>query len=323
MTRVTRAMMVLAVCGALLLAGCSGAGVPTAQVQQQPVQSFAANHLAAVVLAKGWLAALRSSPELGNGCEPDGDWEVTEDGYFHVWGTNSDCSTYDFVDRGDAGQGTWVLADGRVVDVSWEILEETWDIIRERIVKQFDDGTRMELVATTDFTDGLVSTFEGALTLADGRTMNFVAVQRANDEETVTLVLPDGSSCAYTMPLTTVGFDEFVADYEGGIDGVYTAPDGREVAFNASGTADRLNTWQVQGDGLSGEFTIGEKFGGDGVITRDGEIVAALNWQASGSATIDLLLAGTAEITPSGAALDFAVDRWIDNAAGMGPMPVY
>lgn len=323
MARTVQVSAILVLCGALLLGGCSGAGVSTAEVRYAAVQSFAADHLAALVLVKGWLGALRSDPEVGNGCVSEGDFEVLPDGRFHMWGTNSDCSTYDVVIEGSGGEGTWVLSDGREVQMAWEVVEETFDVVREHIVKEFWDGARMEFMATTDFRAPITITREGTLTLTDGRAMNFVSEQTADTEEIVRLSLPDGSACAYTMPLRSEGVDQFRPGYQDGVDGVYTASSGEHLDFSASGEADGLDEWRVEADGLRGVFTLGEQYSGDGTITRDEEIVAALGWRTPASGTLALLTADSAEVTPSGAALDFAVDRWITSSAALGPMPMY
>ena len=110
MTRLMQITMILGVCGAMLLGGCSGAGISSAGVRQEGLQTFAADQLATLVLVKGWLAALRSNPVVGGDCIPELDSEITPDGFFHVWGTNSDCSTYDFIDRGGLGEGTWAVS---------------------------------------------------------------------------------------------------------------------------------------------------------------------------------------------------------------------
>jgi hypothetical protein len=307
----------------VVLSGCSGAGVSTASLRHQEVQTFAADHLAALVLVKGWLSALRSYPTDGGECTPDGNFEPMPDGSFHVWGTNSDCSTYDFIDRSGRGDGTWILADGREVGVIWEALEQGPTGSRERVVREFWDGARMEFVVTWEFLESIRVTREGTLTLADGPSMGFVATQISRVGETVVLQLPDGSSCSYRVPLRGEGADGFVPVNEEGVEGLYIAPDGWACEFEARGDADGLNEWEVSADGLRGEFTLGENYSGEGAISRDGRIVGALSWTPSASGSLDLLLAGSAEVGPAGAALDFAVDRWIDNAAALGPMPMY
>lgn len=324
MARLMRMTMVWIVCAAVLLGGCSGAGLSTSSVRQQGLRTFSADHLAAVVLVKGWLsAALRSYPMEEARCVPDGDFEPAPEGGVHVWGTNSDCSTYDFIDRGGVGEGTWVLADGRRVDVSWETLQQGFTITRERIVRRFWDGARMEFVATWEFSANTAVEREGTLTLADGRTMDFTATQVSRVEEIVSMALPDGSACEYRVPLKCEGIDEFIPVYEDGVEGTYTAPDGRVHHFTVTGDEVGLNEWEVTADGLLGEFTIGEQYAGDGTISRDGQLASALTWTTPASATIHLLLGGSAEVGPGGAALDFAVDRWISNRAGLGPMPVF
>ena len=75
--------------------------------------------------------------------------------------------------------------------------------------------------------------------------------------------------------------------------------------------------------GIEGTFTLDEGFAGIGRLERDGHLAAAFRWQSGGAGVLDILGAGSAEITPSGAACDFQVDRWIATVAAMGPAPTY
>ncbi len=75
--------------------------------------------------------------------------------------------------------------------------------------------------------------------------------------------------------------------------------------------------------GAQGTFALGEDFEGTGRLERDGQVAGALRWQPNGDGTLDVVGAGSAEVTPSAAARDFQVDRWIATIAAMGPMPIY
>lgn len=324
MARAIQVLMVPAAIFALLLAGCSGAGVPTVELRGGDVQEFAADNLAALVLVKGWLTALRAEPELGGPCEPEFQWEILPDGSLRLWGTNRDCSRYDFVDTGGGGEGTWVLSDGREVWMRWEIVEDTGATLLESIEKVFWDGARMQYTALHEVGAARVTTTrEGTLTLPDTRTMEFTAVQVGDRRETVSVSLPDGSRCGYELPLGNVGLDHFVPLYDRGLEGSYVSPSGVEHTFTATGDADGLTRWIAQGDRIRGQFTIDDRYAGQGMIRQDGDVAASLDWDSPAQGNLALVLAGSAEVGPSGAALDFAVDRWIQSSVALGPTPMY
>jgi len=310
---------------ALIAAGCSGAGISAAEVRGGDIDTLAADHLAAVMLVRSWLRALHTQPSSDDACEPGNHWERLPDGSLRIWGTNSDCSTYEYITQPDGtGAGTLTFADGATITETLGATEWDGDIATREITKEFGDGFRMEYTWAADYSGvWLTVTWEGDAALPDGRALHFSVTQRGNDREDITLELPDGSRCEFEVPLHAPGADQFAPDYAGEITGGYVGPDGQRQDLALGGGDGRWVTWRTAADGIVGEFTIDADYAGDGQISQDGQLAGALRWDAGGVGTLDLLLAGSAEVGPSGAALDFQIDRWIATVATLGPMPIY
>jgi len=314
-----------AIVAASIAAGCSGAGISATEARGGDIDALAADHLTAVVLVRSWLNALHTKPGEDDGCEQEYHSERLPGGSTRIWGTNSDCSTYEYTVLPDgSGQGALTLADGTAIAETWGIVVWDGNIATRDITKEFGDGFRLDYAWTGDYSRAwLTVTWEGDAILPDGRAAEFAVVQRGGDREEVTLDLPDGARCDFRVPLTLEGTDQFVPDYTRQITGHYVSAAGQRHDFTLDGWDGRWVTWQMAADGIAGEFTIGEDYAGDGQVSQDGRLAGALRWDADGAGVLELLLAGAAEVGPSGAALDFQIDRWIATVALLGPMPMY
>lgn len=314
-----------AIAGALVLGGCSGAGVSAFDASGGSLQTLAADHLAALVLVRSWLVALHSHPQSGS--TATFTQENLPDGSTRFVGTNSDGSTFDYILRPDnSGEGTWWLGPDRPIVSAWGPLLQQGAVYTQEFTQTFWDGMALHQTIVTDFTDptAMVITYTGSATLGDGRAMDFTVVQRAREHEDITLELPDGSTCEYRVPLTFRDFSSWEPDYSREAAGHYVSPTGERQDFTLTGRGSRWVRWDlVAPDGTTAQFTLDPDYAGDGTLVDDGRVLAALRWDADASGVLDLLSAQSAEVGPTGAALDFAIDRWIENAALLGPAPMY
>lgn len=312
------------IAGVVLLGGCSGAGLTAFDAAGGSLRTLAADHLAALVLVRSWLVALHSEPESGS--IADFTREELPDGSTRYVGTNSDGSSFDYILRPDgSGEGTWWLATGNSFSTTWTPTDAAGAVSAFHVTKTFDDGTALVYDYVVDFSNPAVQTgYDGDATLPDGRTMEFAIRRTAGDREIVALDLPDGAHCEYEVPLRTVGLDAFAPDYAGTPRGRYINPSGARLDFTLAGRGSRWVRWRLTAaDGTSGEFTLAPDYSGDGTLTEGGSVIGALHWSADAMGVLDLLTAESAEVGPTGAALDFAIDRWIENAALLGPAPMY
>jgi len=319
-----RSVLAAGLVGALVAVGCSGPGVTIATIQSADLQDIAADNVSAVLLARSWINVLYDQDIKGGPCQRDSDWEVLSDGSAHTWGTNSDCSTYDYVDTiVNGGHGTILYPDGTSSHITWSLPRRDGPHVAQDIFNELSDGTQLDFTYGTE-RDSDISQRVGSAILTDGRKMDFVLTHDRAGLDVLALDLPDGSAMQLRTPFTGRGRDPLLPDFGTGATGTFTPPAGQPLDFAIDGTADRGEIWNVSApDGTEGRFTLGDDFTGSGQITRDGQLQGALRWQASGDGTLDLLAAGSAEVTPSAAARDFQVDRWINTVAAMGPMPRY
>lgn len=312
-----------AVAGALVLGGCSGAGVSAFDAGGGSLQTLAADHLAALVLVRSWLVALHATPESGGAASFSS--EELPDGSLHLVGTNSDGSTFDYVLRPDnSGHGTLWLADGNSFTQTWTAPARQGTAFVQEVTQTFADGMALAYSQSVDDPGEVEKRLDGHATLPDGRAMDFSIAQFEASYETVALSLPDGSACEYRAPLRREGIDWDLLDYAGEVAGHYVNPGGNRTDFALTGRGSRWVGWDlVAPDGTTAQFTLDPDYAGDGTLVDDGRVLAALRWDADATGVLDLLGAQSAEVGPSGAALDFAIDRWIENAALLGPAPMY
>ena len=320
-----KAATILTLTVALIVAGCSGAGVCTYSLRGGPVQTLATNHLAAFVLVKSWLVALHGEPDPGAACEPVFEQEQLPDGSLHFTGVTSDCQAYDYVIRPDgSGEGVFGVGGDREVQMTWGAPVDTGGVTEQDILKVFWDGMRMDYTWRGYFeASPFVAEYDGTATLPDGRSMQFDITRTQAEDERIDLALADGATCTMQVPLRWTQDDGFASDYVAGLDGQYVSPAGEEVQFDSSGNEARLAEWTSATDGITGEFAVGADYSCVGEVLRDGDLAASLRWSQEDGGALDLLSGDRTEVGPAGAALDFAIDRWIHNAAMLGPTPMY
>lgn len=326
MTTAMRVATVLALTATLIVAGCSGAGVSTYSLRGGPVETLAANHLAAFVLVKSWLVVLHSQPDPEATCDLVYNQEQLPDGTVHLTGTTSDCRAYDHIIRPDgSGEGVFDEGTEREVQMTWGPLVDKAPTKEQKIEKVFWDGMRMDYTWTGYFDEHpFVEAYEGTATLPDSRSMQFGITRVAGERERIDLSLADGSACSVEVPLRwPLGSGGFASDYAGGIEGHYVSPSGERLDFQGSGSTSRLAEWTCTSGGLSGEFAVRPGYACDGQVLQGGDLAASVQWSEEGEGTLDLISGERSEVGPTGAALDFAVDRWLNNAAMLGPTPLY
>lgn len=330
--RATALALAGAMLAALLIGGCSGAGVPADRVRQAGVQSTAEDHVTAVLLVKGWFSILHEKgSEPTNGGPPPGpafQMEFLPDGSMHFWGTFSDGSAdCDYLQRPDqSGTGTQTRPDGKTMTITWDVPIITGTTQTQHMEQTFWDGTRFDYTQHVDFSVvGSAQVWDGAAVLADGRAMQFVLNRTWNVADHLELAPPDGSHLQVRVPLTSgVEGSMYWPVFSAGAEGSFTAPSGAQQEFKLTGQGQRWDRWEfTASEGTAGAFTLGEDFDGSGQLKKGGKTIGALRWLPTAFGTLDLLAAASAEVTPSAAAQDFQIDRWVSSIAGMGPMPMY
>lgn len=327
MKRTAAALAFAGILAAVLFsAGCSGPGVTAASVRGASVQEIAADHLSAVLLVKSWFKILYQKAGEGGDCEPTFNFEDLPDGSFRMWGTNSDCSEYDWtIHLDESGTGTLTSPDGSSVTMTWGVPVWVGGVVTQDVEEAYGDGARIAYTIIADFdAPGTPQTWDGTATLPDGRAMTFLLNRVDEVEDRLTLALPDGSELEVRVPLTWAPGAPFWPVFSKGANGTFTAPSTNKLDFQLSAEGERWDRWRfASSDGYEGAFTLGEDLDGSGQLTEGGRIVAALRWHATGLGTLDLLAAGSAEVTPSAAARDFQIDQWVATVAAMGPAPMY
>ena len=139
-----------------------------------------------------------------------------------------------------------------------------------------------------------------------------------------TAMLTAGAVLAGVVALARCSGPGAPADAVRGAEGRFTSAAGEQQTFLVAGQHQVWDRWDfTTPEGTSGSFTLGGDFRGGGLITRGDRTVGALNWPATGDGYLSLLDTGTSAISPSSAARDFQIDRWVSSIAALGPAPFY
>lgn len=319
---------------AVLLGGCSGSGVKVARLTDTGVHALAADTLSAVQLFYGWLGVLYE--RIADAPAPD-VFEVLPDGTIHIVGTFSDGGRYEYFIQPDAlatTHGTIRWPDGTTftTDSTTEWAADGLSATNH-IVNSYPNGAAIDTVIVDDFHDpgGLYhGTWDGTARMPGGAAMHFMLDRRQGDRDELRLELPDGSVMTLHVPtrgdLPNRGDWPRFAD---GATGTFAAP-GRgtsQIRIGAQAQPDGegvWNRWQfTAADGTIGDFALETSSAGTGQLQQGGSPVGALRWTADALGTLDLLGAGVQEVTPSAAARDFRLDKWVRNTALLGPAPMY
>jgi hypothetical protein len=325
--RHTMAWLVIVAGAAVLLAGCSGSGAPPAEVRGASVQTLASDQVSAAMLFAAWSGMLyvqtagqASVPVRTN--MPDGSLRFT--------GTNSDGSVYQyfvlhpFVES-SPGRGTITWPDGTTYRTEWEaaVWENGGNRSVDHLRDTFPNGASMECQIVANYAAHVQSLWEGTARAATGRTMQFHLDRLQEERDQLTLNLPDGATMQIEVPLTGVFGAAYWPRFADGATGTYKAAGGPALQISLAGT-DRWTQWKLTApDGTTGAFALDANMLGQGQLTRAGQTLAALGWDAEWLGTLGLLGAGQQQVAPSAAARDFQINRWVGNAAAMGPMPMY
>lgn len=338
---------VAALATAIALSGCSGPGVPAERAQGAGVRAIAQDHLSATLLAKSWLSILHERlPEPGEDDDAQGPaWETEflPDGSMRMWGTYSHGGAFEHVVHPDgSGTGMHTTPDGLTHHSTWTAPEWEGMTGRQQVQETFWDGMVLEYDFAMDFdVPTSLQMYEGTATLPDGRAMQFRferlqpeaddwgmagvgARGRGEGYDHLQLALPDGSRLEVRIPLVTVEQATYWPVFARGAEGQFISASGARQEFTVRGDGERWERWGlVAPDGTQGAFTLGPEFEGGGLLTLGDRPVGALRWSASAEGSVDVLDAGLSAVTPSAAARDFQIDRWVLSIAGLGPAPIY
>ncbi|MBM3476648.1 MAG: hypothetical protein FJX75_25525 [Armatimonadetes bacterium] len=324
-----------------LLSGCSGPGAPGVWPGVRDLRTLADDHLSAWLLVRSWFSILHvKEPVSGAGTERKGAvCEVmVEDlpllpgdpaGTVRMRGRTSDCLTWEAVMWPDGSGEQIYRRDSQESHMTWGAprMQGPWQIVD--IDQTTWDGARLVYESAYNLeSPNSDQYYKGRATLADGREMDFEH-DRNNDLDQLTLSLPDASVLQIKVPLTVAVGAPYWPRFTQGADGTFRGPTGLEQHLRLTGSGnERWDRWELRApQGMVGMFTLAEDFTGRGQLSRSGEVLGALRWQETPERGILGVLepvgSRAIETTPSAAARDFRIDRWIGNIAALGPMPMY
>jgi hypothetical protein len=336
MRRIALAAVCLTAAASLLalLGGCSGTGAPAEPSGLADLRAVAADHVTALLMVERWLRALYPGSIEGAvaTCTSSREERPLLPGdpigarRYHF--TYPDCTTNDALLLPDgSGSQEFTYTDNMTKSVTWDPVVRTGtlrEIHLHEIVREGADVTA-ELDYTLSFRMGVDGTRRlGTARLPDGRETAF---DHARDEQRDRLeVRPyDGSRLSVETPLEHLPGGDYRPLVAQGSAGTYEAPGGRRLTFELSGSAGgRWERWSFQSEtGIVGRFGLDPDFSGSGRLQDGPRTVATLSWSADGEGDLAPVGAVAVDVSPSAAARDFAIDRWIRNIAALGPMPVY
>ncbi|MCX7597302.1 MAG: hypothetical protein N2512_00315 [Armatimonadetes bacterium] len=158
---------------------------------------------------------------------------------------------------------------------------------------------------------------EGTVRLPDGRSMAFQRTRWA-DQEDLTLSSADGWRLDASFPCQ----------------GVVQSPDTSRNAqgrletnrgttnFTLSGGDEAWTTLSTTSGHITGSFVFGRgPITGQGTVWSNGQVMATISWDAKGMLRASYADGTSAAYTPSAAARDFMIDRWLWQLGDYGPTP--
>lgn len=323
-------LFILAAAAALVaaLAGCSGAGVAPTALTQSTAQAASADQLTALLLLRSWLGIMYPPPPP----PPPGtlvlNRERIDANHIRLYGTDSWLHAFDYTlnTTDQSGSGTWQTPAGVPVSGIWgpQVQSGGW---REQQTSLTYPGMTLAYTERNQLLPGQYypTIKEGTETLTDGRHLQFRLFNNMVDADELRLELPAASlTVDCRVPVEEVigrGFLPLQASTLSatvqGVAGSLT------LAMAGTGVGRTGVGWQqltlTGPDGLAGAFSLGADLSGSGRLEQGGKLVGALSWPDSVIGRLDLTSLGTVEITPSAAARDLAIDKWISSLAGIGP----
>jgi len=333
--RTVAVTLTLALCAALpcLLAGCSGTGAPAVPGSVTELQALATDHLTCLFLVKTWFSILHHPPRPAKPppgpCTPGTIVLPPEPGdppgTTRRQRTDAGCTVLVSVLFPDgSGQVTVTRPPGRVTHTTFEAAYTEGEWMKQELVQRFWDGTEMTYqIGLRLASPDNEQYWEGDLALQDGRAMQF-RIDRQLYLDEVRVDLPDHSHLEVSAPVTPAGDPAWPVFTEPAT-GRFVGPDGDEQTFRLWSTGpEKWQQWAITAaEGVTGHFTLGDGLSGSGQIRQAGTLLGTLAWDAAGEGLLTPTQAAALPVSPSGAARDFAIDRWIGSLAELGPSPRY
>jgi len=322
--RHTRAWPIIVATAAVLLAGCSGTGAPPADVRGASVQTLASDQVSAASLMRDWLKQLyvkRGPLVPGEVHNHEGD---------HYWGVTATGAVYDYHMADDgSGSGTWTYPGDLVETDTWTAgtFNAAYTRVFQDAVMEFSNGFKMQVHWMMDLTSPYAAqTYKGKATVPSGQTMNFVW-QRDDRRDAVSITLPDHSNLKFGGPLTAVVGAASWPVFERGLTGTYTNAGGVAMGLKLTGSSatEQWTTWEMTAaEGMTASFALTPGLAtATGELRQNGAVAGNLRWDEARVGTLDLLGAGSQAVSPTAAARDFQMDRWVANSSWLAPIPSY
>ncbi|MBU0607223.1 MAG: hypothetical protein KKI08_05015, partial [Armatimonadetes bacterium] len=210
---------------AVLMGGCSGAGVPVAANTGGLLQALAADHLSALQLFYGWLGVLYQ--RMADAPVPNIDF--LPDGTIRLTGTNSDGSQFEwFMNPDQTGRGTITWPDGtsftQVSDAT--VYGPDWLTTTDHVVNTYPNGATIETTIVGDYSGpNYHGIWTGTIRLPGGAAMNFTLDRVDSDRDQLKVALPDGSVLTLNIPIRNdLDLRPIWPRYADGAPGAFTVP---------------------------------------------------------------------------------------------------
>lgn len=237
----------------------------------------------------------------------------------------------------------WRQSDCGVVEVFQRDYPDGLYSLDETIV--YPDGTRYAMTQTQEWADNAVLahtqiTFrnearlssttiiywepgmpmtdeEGTLTLPNGRRMQF---QKTRWGEKDDLTLLSGEGWRFNASFPCQGLLQ-MPDTSRAAQGSLQTPRGT-TDFTLTGSGEGWTTLSTSSGDITGSFVFGRgPISGQGTVRSGSQVTATVSWDAAGNLRATYADGTSAVYTPSAAARDFMIDRWLWQLGDYGPNP--
>lgn len=182
----------------------------------------------------------------------------------------------------------------------------------------FRNGARLVSTTILYWVPGKpLSDEQGTLTLPDGRRMQFQKTRWA-DQDDLTLLSGEGWRFDASFPCQGMWQKP---DTSQPAEGSLETPRG-QTDFTLTGSGEAWTTLSTSSGEITGSFVFGRgPMDGRGTVWSNGQVMATVSWDAEGTLRASYADGTSAAYTPSAAARDFMINRWLWQLGDYGPNP--
>jgi hypothetical protein len=328
-TRRAKLTMALGAVAALaaLLAGCSGGGRDMS-AQVTTAGTFLGDQATIAAMNIQWFTVLFPSVmhAAGSGSPEDIEFTTNPDGSIHWVFRDSDgtVETWDISADGSSQTGVINLPGGGVTHSTLVIEQLPGPIGRTTEDDTNSDGSRLHRVSLSTPVppgdpDPVQNSQTGALTLADGRAMDFTMTQHLLDDE---LTVNGHEGWSYQLNLPTQSAEELPDTLKAGVGSLTRGTTVTSFTFAANpGGQQWLAMSLTAPGGIAGTYQLDPAMTGRGTVKQSGQLLMTAQWGSTGAVTATLADGLSQVGQPSAAARDFLIDKWLWDLSAFGPNP--